>query len=286
VPFTAPPPTSPELDQDPAAQTALARLVATAAVEVARRQAQTGTVSADLAEPARSVALVRAVLGETFPVVASFPTDAPLVLRPTAEASAALQYGDPYAAFTWATRTARVRPGVGRLVALLAQAEALSLPEQLSFEVAQLPVKAGERWIGLPKGVTSPDGSRVGIVVHVAGPGDDRAAGLVVDEWTEVIPGERTTTGVAYHFDTPGAAAPQAMLLAVPPDDRANWSTGLVEDTLHEALDLARLRLVDLEALRPIDADALTDIGQFLPAACFAFNVASDVISTDFRGAV
>lgn len=284
VPLTAPPPLPPQLDQEPSAQAALARVAATAAVEVARRQAKVGALSAELAEPARSIAVLQAVLGETFPVVAAFPAPDLSVLRPTAASSQALQYGDRFAALTWATRMARVRPGVGRLVAVLTQAEALGMPEGLGFEVAQRPNDYGERWIGLPKGVASPSGSRVGFVVHVAGAGGGRAAGLVVDEWTEVIPADKTTTGVAYHFDTPGAQAPQAMLLAVPPDARANWSTGLVEDTLHEALDLAKLRLVDLESLRPADSEALTDIGQFLPAACFAFNLAGDVISTDFRG--
>jgi hypothetical protein len=110
---------------------------------------------------------------------------------------------------------------------------------------------------------------------------------LAVDEWVEVIPADTETTGVAVHFDAPGATAPQAILVAVSPDARAKWSSDLVEDTLAETLALARLRMVDLEALHPSDPDALTDIGQLLPASLLATNAQSgDAIATDLtRGA-
>jgi hypothetical protein len=136
-------------------------------------------------------------------------------------------------------------------------------------------------------------GSRVSLVVHTpSGPAAGKlaapVAGLAVDDWTEVIPSSREVTGVAFHFDTPGACAPQAILVAVPPDARERWDTELVEATVAEALDLARLRLVDLEALAPLagDPDVLTDIGQFLPAALLATNVTAEAIATDLtRGA-
>jgi hypothetical protein len=55
-----------------------------------------------------------------------------------------------------------------------------------------------------------------------------------------------------------------------------------VEATLEEALSLARLRMIDHEALHPIDPDALTDIGQYLPAACLALNLNDAAVSTNF----
>lgn len=283
VPFAVPPPVPPSLDGEPEVQTVLARQVASASAEVARRRALVAALRSDDPEPARSGAVLRAVLGESFPVVASFVPADPAALRPPSSASVALQGGDPFAAVTWATRAARVRPGAGRLVAALSYAEALGTGDRLALDVAQLPFAAGDRWVGLPTTQATPAGSRVGLVVHVApGAVGQRIAGLVADEWTEVVPNTRETTAVAYHFDTPGASPPQTMLLAVPPDGRAQWNTDLIEATLHEALDLAKLRLVDFEALHPIDPDALTDIGQFLPAAHFALNLAGDVVSTNF----
>jgi hypothetical protein len=54
-------------------------------------------------------------------------------------------------------------------------------------------------------------------------------AGLLVDGWTEVVPSRSETTGIAFQYDWPDSAAPQAILL--------------------ETLDLARLRLVQPGAL-------------------------------------
>ena len=51
------------------------------------------------------------------------------------------------------------------------------------------------------------------------------------------------------------------MLLAVPPDTEP-WSMELLEEILLETVELVRLRTVD--------ADALTGLGQFLPALLFA----------------
>lgn len=42
------------------------------------------------------------------------------------------------------------------------------------------------------------------------------AVGLL-DQWTEVVPAVDHTTTVAFHHDAPGARAPQAVLVAVPP---------------------------------------------------------------------
>ena len=40
-------------------------------------------------------------------------------------------------------------------------------------------------------------------------------AGFVVDAWTETIPDVKATSGIAVHFDSPSAVAPNAVLLAV-----------------------------------------------------------------------
>jgi hypothetical protein len=60
----------------------------------------------------------------------------------------------------------------------------------------------------------------------------------------------------------------------VPPDAATTWSLAALEATLLETLDLAKLRLVDL--------DALADGGALAPAAWFAINLAGDTVSTDF----
>jgi hypothetical protein len=112
-------------------------------------------------------------------------------------------------------------------------------------------------------------------------------AGLSIDDWIEVVPGDVEDTGVTFHFDASGSEAPQAWLVAVHPDplpargetDPPRWSLETLEAILRETLELAELRAVDEDALR--------GTGQFLPAAYFASNEAGDTVSTDFgRNAV
>ena len=51
-------------------------------------------------------------------------------------------------------------------------------------------------------------------------------AGLLLDEWVEVVPGDTTTTGVVFHYDSPDTEPPQAMLLVVPPRPRGGMGSG------------------------------------------------------------
>jgi hypothetical protein len=102
-------------------------------------------------------------------------------------------------------------------------------------------------------------------------------AGLFVDEWLETLPASTQTTGVSFHMADATSRAPQTILLAVQPDDSAEWTVDSVEGTLLEAIDLAHLRAVD--------PDLIAGVGHFLPALLFAINLAGgtpDAISTDF----
>jgi hypothetical protein len=105
-------------------------------------------------------------------------------------------------------------------------------------------------------------------------------AGLLVDEWVEVIPGEEETTGLVFHFDAPGTQPPQALLLAVPPDESRPWDLADLADAVLDTLELARLRAVDPDALA-----AVVGPSDLLPAIYLARNPAGDTVSTDFTQA-
>jgi hypothetical protein len=82
---------------------------------------------------------------------------------------------------------------------------------------------------------------------------------------------------LSFHFDAPGARAPQTMLLAVPADPAAeNWSFDELLGVVDEALALARLR-----AVRPQDVQGL---GNLLPGLMLSNNFKRDVPSVDFAG--
>ncbi|OLR92888.1 hypothetical protein [Actinokineospora bangkokensis] len=278
-----PPPAAGDTDRG-----VLSALAAAALAELRRRAQAAAKITEGLGE---EVATGR--LGALVPDVPALP---PFTLRrftpTTADAfrssyydSTGLQAGDPTTAATRLLGVAKVRPGVDRLVTSLGYAEALGTGDGLTASVAQLPYKAGDRWAGLPAATGGSPGNRLAFTLHAPDglPDNQGVRGLVVEEWTEVVPRTRETTGLAVHADSPDSAPPQAILLAVPPDGRADWDPQLLTDTVDEALSLAQLRAVDLEALHPVDPDALTDIGQLLPATVLAANTAvADAFSTDF----
>jgi hypothetical protein len=187
-----------------------------------------------------------------------------------------VQDGDSLNVVTWLTRFSRVREGLARLSATLNYAEALETGEKMRLRVAQLPYRDADRWVGLPlaKGqALSP--SRFSLVVQsgsvdVAQP----MAGVLIDEWVTVVPNATETTGVVFQYDQPDATPPQCILLAIPPDPDQSWTVHSLQQVVVEALDLARLRAVDPEAL--------DEVGHYLPGAYFAFNPTGDTISTDF----
>jgi hypothetical protein len=68
----------------------------------------------------------------------------------------------------------------------------------------------------------------------------------------ETIPSPRQTTGAAFGFNAPKARAPQAILLAVPPDVATAMSTATIVDIVAAARELARARMATPDALAAI----------------------------------
>jgi hypothetical protein len=176
-----------------------------------------------------------------------------------------------------------VRAGAARLSTALLYAEALAGRALASFDVAQLPFAAGDRWLALDLAGAAP-ASRLSLVAFSPRPASAGVgagagvAGLLVDDWVEVLPAAQQITGLSFHYDDPIARAPQAILLAVRPDDFPEWTFEAVEGSVLEALDLAKLRAVD--------PDALGALGHYLPALYFAYNTGgpqTEAVSLDFN---
>jgi hypothetical protein len=173
----------------------------------------------------------------------------------------------------WVHALSSVRPNLTILADARLFGGALERPP-LRFEVAQRPLVEADGWLGdafQPVAVTrnapprwrTPDGPRTHLLV-LTGPAGVTAPvehGLVLDEFVEVIPSSVQTTGVAVHYDAPGARPPQSILIGIHPDPAGTaWSWEMVEAMLADTLDLARLRTVELDDL------AVTSIDEFLPA--------------------
>jgi hypothetical protein len=191
--------------------------------------------------------------------------------------STQLQGGDALQVYGWFVRSERVRAAVLRLGAALRGAEVLGAGEKLRLSVAQLPFDGADRWVGM----TPPTGQdvkagKLSLVVQSSSTFDPAGAlaGLMVDEWVEVVPSRTETTAIAFQFDPPNTSPPQNVLLAVPPVPGKPWTVADLQRVLVEAFDLAKLRAVDTESLG--------ELGHYLPALFFAFNAENDAVSTDF----
>ncbi|WP_410539931.1 hypothetical protein [Streptomyces sp. KL2] len=278
----------------------LASLASAVAPELGRRldrltELDTALGQGGLSASAWARQLLTALLGSDLVLLPGFAAPDPGPLTESLAHADTLLAGDPHAPAGWLTRLGRVRRGVERLVTTLGYAEALETGDALTAVVAQSPYDPGsatERWAALPSVDGTGPGPRLSLVLHTPGatvPADPAAVltgrlrGLIVDEWTEIVPRDRQTTGVALHIDAPDAAPPQAVLLAVPPDASPTWTPELLGATVEAALDLARLRAVDYEALHPDSPTAVADIGQLAPAALLAMNTRhEDAVATDF----
>jgi hypothetical protein len=257
---------------------------AAASAELARRSAAAaildgpGTGSGDLVRAAAGG--FQAMFGRSFVATQEFtPGNAGELALSLADRDALLPSGDSTAPVEMLEQAARVREALGaaRLVALYAGALGSPRPQ---LAVVQLPFVKGETWAGpRPGSAEPPPGGRVSCLLVV--PRDDALdprqglEGLVFDEWVETVPAATEETGVAFHFDNPGAEAPQAVLAAVPAAADGKWTFAQLAATVNETLDLARIRMLEPEHLP-------SGLGQALPAIYLTRHSENAVPSTEF----
>ena len=122
---------------------------------------------------------------------------------------------------------------VASIEALL-YAEALASPEPLDLQAAQLPHRAGDRWVALPATPDHPiQGGRLSLVIQASGQTRGRRARRCAASSSTSGPRwcQRPTqvTGVALPLRSAQLAAPQALLLAVPPAEEGVWSLDALE---------------------------------------------------------
>jgi hypothetical protein len=217
--------------------------------------------------------IVQVLLGNGQPFLPVLALSDPVPFDASLADRDALLAGDPTVPVTWLHRSALVRPALDPLTALLVHAEADGADVAAKLTVLQSPHRPGSPWVALPFGPPgAPPQGTVGLVLHAPDGLDPAAggAGLLVDAWTETIPATEETTAVSFHYDAPGARAPQTMLLAVHPDPAASrWDFDALVGSVHEAVDLARLRTVGSRELAPFST--------FLPALFLPDSYTRDV---------
>ncbi|HST39284.1 MAG TPA: hypothetical protein VLK58_07235, partial [Conexibacter sp.] len=166
----------------------------------------------------------------------------------------------------WLTGVARVRDQARAWEQVALQADAFGLPEP-RLTPLQLPFLPGDHWLALgfpPEAVLDQD--RLLYTAHLPAGFDPaaRRCGLLLDEWTEVIPAETQDTAIATHFDRPNSEPPQALLLVLPTAQTGGWVWSDVVGALDDTLAMARKRAVE-----PVHVDR-TPYARFLPATVSA----------------
>lgn len=220
------------------------------------------------ADPVEQVTLLgeagRMLLGDDFRMIPSFKT----TTAAGSEWKNALDASDslltyvstrpesplPLPVDEWLHGVARVREKMFHLENTVVLNGAFGLTEPI-LRPLQLPFHAGENWLALEfdpgNGANTLETERLLYTAHyseVFQP-DIFQCGLLVDEWTEVIPQQEEVTGLAFHFDRPNAEPPQVWLLATPAAFTGAWRWNDIVASLNEALDAARTRAVEPDAL-------------------------------------
>jgi hypothetical protein len=242
-----------------------------------------------LIEPAQRL---RAIFGESFLPLPRFTLPPASGLAQSLAATESLQGGSALAVYPWFQQMQRVREPLARLGAALHAAEAVGAGARMQLAVAQIPHVPGERWAGLPAdGSGEIPAGRVSLIVHADAALDlaQPLAGIVIDEWVEVVPAAAETTAIAFQHDAPDSRAPQAMLLAVADAAGAPWTGAGLHRLLLDTLAAAQARAIDAEALdtavlNPMaGATSIAEVSHFLPALHFALNADGDAVSPDLR---
>jgi len=187
------------------------------------------------------------LFGDGFTVLPPFEPANGGELTATFTDSGLVPDGRKQAAESWLQRAARFRERVDDYRETRSYSELLTDTVTDRLTVGQVPYEPGDEWVGAD-GV-DPQPGKLSLVTQFGpdvtpGTADKRLTGLFIDEWTESVPEETETTGVALNYDDPGARAPQSILLATPPEE-GTWSLDDIAATVTETADYARRRTVD-----------------------------------------
>jgi hypothetical protein len=182
----------------------------------------------------------------------------------------------------WLGGVARVRPALHAWESIVNLAVAFKTAD-LALVPIQFPFDASAPWVAMQYG---PDyavsGDHLLYTAWYPPGGFDKAqpqGGLLLDEWTEVIPAADRTTGLAFHFDRPNSEPPQSILLVTPATVGQSWQWGDLLGALNETLDLAKKRAVEPSHLDP------TAAARFLPATITATTTYAITISATLAAA-
>jgi hypothetical protein len=167
----------------------------------------------------------------------------------------------------WLQGLARVRRPLYRWEMVRTLADALS-DVPLELHPVQVPYRANDSWLAVEFPKIDPNNTdpndpekKFGIsrdTLSIAAHGSSafqvgvRQSGVLLDDWTEEIPTASETTGISFRFNQPNAMPPQALLLAVTPEETGSWDWDDLVGILADTLRRAKRRAVEPEQLEKL----------------------------------
>ncbi|MBA5793514.1 hypothetical protein H1R17_09570 [Flavobacterium sp. xlx-214] len=178
----------------------------------------------------------------------------------------------------WVTSIAKVRKNASNYEILSILTDVINPTSTLRRSVIpmQLPYQndGAERWLGAS--VSDPQNIKEGRTVIGASVAEkysvyEPQAGLMIEEWIDVIPSKEVASGIGFQYDQPNAKAPQCLILGISPQITGRWRWQDITDMLEETLDLAKKRGIDYEVI------SKTAVGQ-LPGMIMPFTKTGNAI--------
>ena len=95
-----------------------------------------------------------------------------------------------------------------------------------------------------------------------------KLSGWIIEDHSDTIPYPEIDSGISFYQNSPNSEAPQSMLVAVPYQGQDTWNNKELSQLLLETVDMAKIRLVDREALQTY--------GMYFPSALFPIDADYD----------
>ncbi|RAJ81879.1 hypothetical protein CLV59_104104 [Chitinophaga dinghuensis] len=159
--------------------------------------------------------------------------------------------GDNMMMDNWMLQLGKVRGKVHELCRFMQHTDLFDGPTTSVYPV-QLPYSDQDYWLGVEYPSTfEPAGDKLSLILlqekllFTTGV----KAGLLLDEWIEIIPGREETTGVSFHYNQPNAMPPQSVLLVHSPQLSNSWEWDDLVSAVIDTVELAKNRAVEPDDL-------------------------------------
>lgn len=154
----------------------------------------------------------------------------------------------------WMHGLTKVRPNIREFDLINSMGENI-LDLKNTMHPIQIPHNSADKWMAISQALTNYDQDKTSIMISYGFQEEtdstnrvinttNKQAGLLVDEWVEVIPSKEETTGVAMNFDQPNSKPPNCILFTVPHEETGNWGWDKLLSAVNETFYLAKQRAV------------------------------------------